>query len=92
MLRGRATLRTPAGERELEDGEVVDFPPGPDGAHQVRNDGDEPVRYLVVSNRDVRVESVEYPDSGQISVMARTPSQAGGGPLFWIFRYEDGRV
>ncbi len=92
MLRGRATLRTPAGERELEEGEVVDFPPGPDGAHQVQNRGDEPVRYLVVSNRDVRVESVEYPDSGQISVMARTASHAGDGPLFRIFLYEDGEA
>jgi len=90
VLRGRATLRTPAGDRELTEGEVVDFPPGPEGAHQVRNQSDAPVRYLVVSNRDVRVESVEYPDSGQISVMARTESQQGGGPLFRIFRYADG--
>src|SRR5262249_11554881 len=33
VLRGRPTLRTPAGERQLEEGEVVHFPAGPDGAH-----------------------------------------------------------
>ena len=32
VLRGRPTLRTPAGESKLEEGEVVSFPPGPDGS------------------------------------------------------------
>jgi uncharacterized cupin superfamily protein len=40
LLRGRITLRTPAGERELEEGEVVHFPIGPDGTHGARNDSD----------------------------------------------------
>ena len=34
MLRGRPTLRGPDGERQLDEGEVVDFPVGPDG-HRV---------------------------------------------------------
>lgn len=41
VLRGQPTVRTPAGERELEPGEVVFFPSGPDGAHQLFNAGDE---------------------------------------------------
>ena len=41
VLRGRPTLRTPEGERQLDEGEVVSFPPGPQGAHGLRNDTDE---------------------------------------------------
>jgi uncharacterized cupin superfamily protein len=76
VLRGRPTLREPAGERVLEEGDVVHFPVGPDGAHQLSNRTEEPVRYLMVSNRP-SPEAVEYPDSGQLSVMAFTDSQLG---------------
>jgi hypothetical protein len=65
-----------AGERTLEEGDVVHFPVGPDGAHQLINNTNEPVRYLVASNRP-SPEAVEYPDSRQISVMAFTESQLG---------------
>ncbi len=81
-LRGRVTLRTPDGERELEEGEVVHFARGPDGAHEQLNRSDEPVRYLVVSNRDAP-EVVEYPDLGQVTAQSRLPSQVGE-PLFVI--------
>ena len=37
VVAGHPTLRTPEGEQELEAGDVVCFPEGPDGAHQVRN-------------------------------------------------------
>lgn len=37
----RLGVRTPAGERVLEPGEVVFFPAGPDGAHQLFNAGNE---------------------------------------------------
>lgn len=83
VLRGRPTLREPAGERVLAEGDVVHFPVGPDGAHQLSNRTDEPVRYLMVANRP-SPEAVEYPDSGQLSVMAFTESQLGA-PL-WDLR------
>jgi uncharacterized cupin superfamily protein len=76
VLRGRPTLRTREGERVLTEGEVVHFPPGPDGSHGVRNDRDEVVRYLVAGIR-VTPEVVEYPDLGQITAQARTASQTG---------------
>ncbi len=76
VLRGRPTLRAPAGERELEEGAVVLFPVGPEGAHQLINRTEEPVRYLVASNRP-SPEAVEYPDSRQLSVMAFSDSQFG---------------
>jgi uncharacterized cupin superfamily protein len=50
VVSGRPTLRDPEGERELEPGDCVLFPSGPDGAHQVLNRSDEPARVLLVSN------------------------------------------
>lgn len=76
VLRGRPTLRTPDGERQLAEGEVVHFPTGPDGAHGVRNDTDDAVRYLVAGIR-VSPEVAEYPDTRQITAQARTGSQTG---------------
>jgi uncharacterized cupin superfamily protein len=76
VLRGRPTLRTPDGERQLVEGEVVHFPLGPDGAHGVRNDTDEPARFLVAGIR-VSPEVAEYPDLGKITAQARTASQTG---------------
>src|ERR1700751_3314233 len=43
VLRGQPTLRTRAGERQLQEGEVVHFPTGPEGAHEIRNDTGKPV-------------------------------------------------
>lgn len=76
VLRGRPTLRSPEGERQLAEGEVVHFPTGPDGAHGLRNDTDEPVRYVVTGIR-VSPEVAEYPDTKQITAQARTGSQTG---------------
>ncbi len=86
-LRGRPTVRTPEGERELEEGDVVHFPKGPDGAHHVLNRSTEPARYLMVDAK-VTPEVVEYPDSGKIASMARTESQRGG-PLWTMHRLDD---
>lgn len=35
VLSGQPTLRTPDGTRELEEGEVLHFPVGEEGAHQI---------------------------------------------------------
>jgi uncharacterized cupin superfamily protein len=76
VLRGRPTLRGPEGERQLDEGEVVHFPVGPDGAHGLRNDTDELVRYVVAGLR-VSPEVAEYPDLKKITAQARTNSQTG---------------
>jgi uncharacterized cupin superfamily protein len=75
-LRGRITLRTPEGERDLEEGDVVHFGTGPDGAHEQLNRTDAPIRYVVVSNR-VSPEVVEYPDLEQVTAQSRHDSQHG---------------
>ena len=51
VVAGRPTLRDPQGERELEPGEVVCFPDGPAGAHQVANRREEAVRVLILSTK-----------------------------------------
>lgn len=76
VLRGRPTLRAPDGERVLAEGEAVHFPTGPDGAHALRNDTDEPVRFVVAGTR-VFPEVVEYPDLKKITAQAPQGSQTG---------------
>jgi uncharacterized cupin superfamily protein len=66
VLRGTPTLRTPEGERQLATGDVVHFAAGPEGAHGIRNDTDETVRYVVAGIR-VSPEIVEYPDTKQVT-------------------------
>ena len=66
VLHGTPTLRTFDGERVLEEGEVVHFTTGPEGAHEIRNDTDEPVRFVVASTR-VSPEVVEYPDLKKVT-------------------------
>jgi uncharacterized cupin superfamily protein len=76
VLRGRPTLRTPEGERQLAEGETVHFPLGPDGAHGLRNDTDNPTRFLVAGIR-VSPEVAEYPDVHKVTAQARTGSLTG---------------
>ena len=61
VVDGTPTLRAPDGERQLRRGDVVCFPPGPEGAHQVRGPG----TVLMLSAQRVP-ESIEYPDSGKV--------------------------
>ncbi len=76
VLRGRPTLRTGEGSRRLDEGDVVHFPTGPDGAHGVSNETDEPARFLMVSTLH-SPEVAEYPDLKQITAQAQTASQTG---------------
>lgn len=76
VLRGRPTLRGPGGDRQLETGEVIHFPVGPDGAHGLRNETGELVRYVVAGIR-VSPEVAEYPDFKKVTAQARTKSQTG---------------
>lgn len=85
VVSGRPTLRTPDGTRELEPGEVVHFPLGEKGAHQILNEGDETATFLAVSSHG-RPDVVVYPDSDKIGVGERLPH---GGGLRAFFRRED---
>ena len=82
VIRGRPTLRTPAGSRELEEGEVVHFPLGEEGAHQVINHTPDTVTFLALSSSG-RPDVVVYPDSNKLGVAERLPQ---GGGLRAFFR------
>jgi uncharacterized cupin superfamily protein len=65
VLRGEPTLRTPEGEHELKEGDVVCFPRGKDGAHQIINRIDSPIRVLMLSSM-IPGEIIEYLDTGKV--------------------------
>jgi uncharacterized cupin superfamily protein len=82
VLDGSPTLRTPKGERELARGEVVHFPVGADGAHQVLNRSDAPVRYLMVAAH-TGADAIEYVDERQVVVYSNAPSLLQAEGLFF---------
>src|SRR4026208_2320169 len=65
VLRGEPTLRTPEGEHVLNEGDVVCFPRGKAGAHQIINGTDSPIRVLMLSSM-IRGEIIEYLDTGKV--------------------------
>jgi uncharacterized cupin superfamily protein len=65
VLRGEPTLRTPEGEQVLKEGDVVCFPRGKEGAHQIINRTDSPIRVLMLSSM-IRGEVIEYLDTGKV--------------------------
>jgi uncharacterized cupin superfamily protein len=64
VVAGQPTLRTPEGERELREGDVVAFPRGDDGLHQVSNRTEARIRVLMLSTL-IAPDLVHYPDSGK---------------------------
>jgi len=65
VLRGEPTLRTPEGEQVLKEGDVVAFRRGREGAHQIVNRTDAPVRVLMLSSM-IAPDVVEYLDTGKV--------------------------
>jgi uncharacterized cupin superfamily protein len=63
-------VRTPGGLDQLEPLDLVFFPTGPEGAHQIRNDTDAPVRVLLWSTV-VYPNVTTYPDSDKVGVYTR---------------------
>jgi uncharacterized cupin superfamily protein len=77
VLDGSPSVRTPEGWVELGRGDVLVFPPGEEGAHQVANRSADPARVLMVSNAR-QSEICFYPDSGKVGVYPRR----GEGALY----------
>jgi uncharacterized cupin superfamily protein len=85
VLDGRPSLRTPDGWSELEPGDVVAFPIGERGAHQLVNRTEATVRFLALSTGD-DPELVVYPDSGKVGAYRGRPEEGG---LRLLFRQAD---
>ena len=89
VLAGHPSLRSPEGERVLEPGDVVAFPVGDDGAHQVVNRGEETARFLIVSEMN-DVDLNGYPDSGKVLATNRAPGgRPREGSKFFSFHERD---
>jgi len=82
ILEGRPSLRTPDGWRELAPGEVVVFPTGEKGTHQIVNKTESTVRFLAFSNSG-DPEVVIQVDPGKYGV------RDGGSQTTEWFRKED---
>jgi uncharacterized cupin superfamily protein len=80
VVSGRGTVRTPEGTTDIGPGDFVSFPPG-GPAHQIVNDGSEPLVYLGIA-AGAGVDVVEYPDSDKVAASVG----AGAGRKRFIFR------
>lgn len=65
VVSGTPTLRHPGGEEQLEAWDVVFFPPGPEGAHLVRNTSESTARVAMFSSTSA-AGAVVYPDTDMV--------------------------
>ncbi len=75
VLRGEPTLRTPEGEQVSKEGNVVCFPRGTDGAHQIINRTDSRIRVLMLSPM-IGPDLITYVDTGKVYAV-----NAAGEPI-----------
>jgi uncharacterized cupin superfamily protein len=68
VLDGTPTLRHPEGRDVLAVGDMVVFPEGPDGAHQLINESAAVARVLILSTMR-EPYGCAYPDSGKLSTL-----------------------
>jgi len=90
-VRGRPTLRTPEGENELSEGDMVAFPRGNEGLHQVSNRTDAPIRVLMPSTL-IEPDLVHYADSGKFGARSLTGERillSRPGPMLDYWDGED---
>jgi uncharacterized cupin superfamily protein len=87
VISGTPSLRVLDGERELRTGEVVSFPRGEVGAHQIVNRGEKEARILLISEMNAP-EVVVRPESGKLSALGRPPGGRGEG-MHRVFHQSD---
>jgi uncharacterized cupin superfamily protein len=69
VLEGEGTLRLAGREHAIGAGDYVALPVGRDGAHQIVNASEKPLRYLCLSTM-IEPEVAVYPDSGKVGLFA----------------------
>lgn len=85
VLQGSGVVRMGNDTYPIRQGDFIACPPGGlETAHQIRNTGNEELRYVAISTL-VYPELAEYPDSGKFGVYARVPGARPGSP--GEFRY-----
>jgi uncharacterized cupin superfamily protein len=89
VLEGSGTLRLDGDSVTLSAGDYVALPADERGAHRVVNDGDDVLRYLVVSTM-VEPDVTVYPDSAKVGVfVGAPPGGEGDRPVHGYFRQAD---
>ncbi|HEV2262283.1 MAG TPA: cupin domain-containing protein [Candidatus Rubrimentiphilum sp.] len=70
VIAGRPTIRTLRGNIQCRAGDFIAFPTGERGAHQVRNDSDEPCLVMLAGLEEAAVsfEACFYPDSDKVGL------------------------
>src|SRR4029077_9166552 len=85
VLMGRPSVRTAGDCGKPEPGDVLAFPRGREGGHQVANWGDVTARFLAVSTSGTP-DIVVFPDSGKLGAFERLPDRSG---VWEVFRVSD---
>ncbi|HMC93817.1 MAG TPA: cupin domain-containing protein [Polyangia bacterium] len=86
VLSGSGAARIGETRVPVRGGDWISFPVGPEHAHQMINDGVEPLVYLCVSASAQKVDVVGYPDSKKVAATAGTFEK----PIHrWISRQGD---
>jgi uncharacterized cupin superfamily protein len=85
VITGEVQVRTPEGIAPAHAGDVVCFPAGPDGAHQVWNEAKAPARVVMFSAGTVPAVAV-YPDSDKVGLWT------GHDRDHWMFRGAEGHL
>jgi len=67
VIEGKPSIRTPRGTVELRAGDVIAFPTGERGTHQLLNESDKPCLLLLLGMNDPD-EVCHYPDSRKILI------------------------
>jgi uncharacterized cupin superfamily protein len=77
VLAGEGQLRGDDGEQRLERGDFVALPADERGGHQVVNDSDDPLRYLMLSTMNDPDVTV-YPEMEKFGIFVGAPPGASG--------------
>lgn len=72
VISGKGIVRIGDKKVPIGEGDFIAFPVGPDHAHQMINDGTEPLVYLCMSANAAKVDVVGYPDSKKLAATAGT--------------------
>jgi uncharacterized cupin superfamily protein len=79
VMTGEVRVRTPAGVAPARAGDLVCFPVGADGAHNIWNEQQQPARVVMFSSAAEPAVAV-YPDGGKVGVWS------GSEHDHWMFR------
>ncbi len=69
IISGTASLKTPKGDIDVSEGDVIVIPPNENGAHMLTNNSTAPVVYLDIDTQ-ADPDVIPYPESGNVRVMA----------------------